>query len=143
MRNISGIRRSLGENACHLVIRTLVLSKLDYGNALLLGCSATDLQRLQRIQNWAAKLIHMAPRSDHATPYIKRLHWLRVRERITFKVLICVYKCVYGLAPPYLTPLLHLYNPTRSLRSSFDTTRLMEQSTIHILQSAANRTFSI
>ncbi|KAJ8046308.1 hypothetical protein HOLleu_04936 [Holothuria leucospilota] len=61
LRYISRIRRFLDFDTCHLVIRALVLSRLDYANGLLLGCNATDIRRLQCIQNWAAKLICNLP----------------------------------------------------------------------------------
>ena len=144
LRNISRIRKFLDQDTCHLVIRALVLSKMDYGNALLYGSTQSDLQRLQRIQNWAAKLINCALKKDHATPYLRELHWLPVRERITFKILVYVYKSIHGLAPPYLTSLLRLHCPARpGLRSASDTTRLFQHNTIRSLQTASNQSFSI
>ena len=115
MRNISRIRRFLDRDTCHLVVRALILTRLDYGNALLFGSNATNIQRLQRIQNWAAKLVCRASKRDHATPYFKELHWLPVRERITFKILVYVYKCLNGTAPSYLSSCL---SPHRHGRSS-------------------------
>ena len=56
----------LDYDTCHLIVRTLVLSPADYGNGLLLGSNVTDIQRLQRIQNWAAKLICRVTKYDHA-----------------------------------------------------------------------------
>ena len=47
LRNVSRIRRFLDQDTCHLIIRSLVLSRLDYGNALLLGMNKSDLTRLQ------------------------------------------------------------------------------------------------
>ena len=113
---------------------------MDYGNALLYGSTQSDLQRLQRIQNWAAKRINCALKKDHATPYLRELHWLPVRERITFKILVYVYKCIHGLAPPYLTSLLCLHCPAQP---ASDTTRLFQHNTIRSLQTASNQTFSI
>ena len=144
MRNISRIRRFLDKDTCHLIVRALILSRLDYGNSLLFGSNSTDVQRLQRIQNWAAKLICRALKRDHATPYLNELHWLPVRERIIFKILVFVYKCLIGTAPGYLTSCLSPYQPGRaSLRSASDITRLHEPNSIKLLQSGANRTFSI
>ena len=83
-------------------------------------------------------------KKDHATPYLRELHWLPVRERITFKILVYVYKCIHGLAPPYLTSLLRLHCPARpGLRSASDTTRLFQHNTIRSLQTASNQAFSI
>ncbi len=143
LRTICRIRKYLDQDNCHLIIRALVLSRLDYCNSLLYGCKTTDLHRLQRIQNWAAKLTCCALKRDHATPYLRELHWLPVQERISFKILVYVYKCINELAPGYLTSCLTLYRPARSgLRSASDTTRLIQPNTIRCLQSASNRTFS-
>ena len=124
MRNISRIRRFLDKDTCHLIVRALVLSRLDYGNSLLFGSNSTDVKRLQRIQNWAAQLICRALKRDHATPYLNELHWLLVRERIIFKILVFVHKCLIGTAPGYLTSCLSPYQPGRraSLRSASDIT---------------------
>ena len=114
-----------------------------HGNALLFGSNATDIQRLQRIQNWAAKLVCRASKCDHATPYFKELHWLPVRERITVKIWVYVYKCLNGTAPSYLSSCLSPHRPVRSsLRSASDTTRLKEPSSVKLLKSASSRTFS-
>ena len=144
LRNISRIRKFLDDETCHYVIRTLVLSRIDYGNALLCGSNQKDLKRLQRIQNWAAKLIYYALKKDHATPYLRELHWLPVKKRITFKIMVYAYKCIHGLAPPYLSSLLRLYHPARSgLRSASDSSRLYEHNTKHLLTTSSNQTFSI
>ncbi|XP_071787351.1 uncharacterized protein [Asterias amurensis] len=117
------------------------LFRLDYGNGLLLRSSTSDIKRLQRIQNWAAKLICKAMKYDHATPCLQQLHWLPVKERVTFKVLVTVFKCLQGIAPGYLSSCLALYQPPRSsLRSASDNTRLTEHPTIRTLSSAHNRT---
>ena len=92
---------------------------------------------------WAAKLVCCAQKHDHATPYLQDLHLLPIRERITFKILVYVYKCLDNTAPGYLTSCLSLHQPGRSsLCSASDTTRLMEPNSIKLLKSASSRTFS-
>jgi hypothetical protein len=143
LRNISRIRRYLDKDSCHHIIRALVLSRLDYGNALLLGSNQSDLSKLQRLQNWAVKLIHRANKYDHATPLLKQLHWLPIQERIQFKILLFVFKCMNNIAPSYLASNLLIYTPSRAgLRSSSDITRLVEHR-IHTrnLISAADKSF--
>ena len=61
LRNITRIRRFMDSDTCSNVVRSFVLSRLDYGNALLLGANIFHLNRLQRLQNWAAKLIFVLP----------------------------------------------------------------------------------
>ena len=86
LRNISRIRRYLDKNSCHHIIRSLILTRLDYANAMLLGTNSKNIARLQKMQNWAAKIILCAKKRDHATPLIKHLHWLNVRNRKCIKL---------------------------------------------------------
>ncbi len=60
---------------------------------------------------------HIMIKYDHITPIIQSLHWLPIKYRISYKILLLTYKALNGLAPAYLTSLLSRYNPTRSLRS--------------------------
>ena len=66
------------------------------------GIPAHLLQRLQSVMNAAAWLIFQSSKFDHVTPVLRQLHWLKVRERIDFKLAVLVYKCLHGLALPYL-----------------------------------------
>ena len=143
LRSISRIRRFLDRDTCHLVIRALVLSKIDYGNGLLLGANKGDICRLQRVQNWAAKMICQAHKYDHATPYLHDLHWLPVEKRVIFKILLFVFKCLNQMAPAYLSSSLSRHCPSRAgLRSASDTTLLTVLNTTKLLRSAERRTFS-
>ena len=76
MLNIARIRPFINRKACEDAIRTIVASRLDYANSLLHGVNLSSIQRLQRVQNRAAKLIFMARKYDHVTPLLKELHWL-------------------------------------------------------------------
>ena len=88
------------------------------GNALLFGLPASQLSRLQMIQNNAARLVTGTPRYEHISPVLHKLHWLPVEKRIMFKVLLQVYKIVNHLAPVYLTELIEKQAAPRSLRSA-------------------------
>ena len=63
---------------------------------------ACHIQRLQSVQNAAARLIFNLRRCDHITDALISLHWLRVPERIIFKVATLTYRALHGSAPPYL-----------------------------------------
>ena len=145
LRNISRIRRFMDLDTCSNILRSLVLSRLDYGNALLLGANTSHIKRLQRFQNWAAKIIFYASKRDHATPYLQRLHWLPVKERIQFKILLYVFKCLNGSAPSYLSSCFTLYNPTRTgLRSASDITLLsVPRYQSNTLKSAGDKSFTL
>ena len=128
LRNIARIRRYLDEDSCHHVVRSLVTSRLDYGNSLLVGCTNAQLNQLQRIQNKAARLICGAKKREHISPYLTRLHWLRVHQRINFKLFVFMYQCINNHAPPYLCNDIVLYRhhntQSHNLRSLSDNTRL-------------------
>ena len=97
--NISRVRNMLTKDACSHAIRSLVLSRLDYSNSLLINVSKMDIGRLQRIQNRAARIVLRARKHDRATPLLKELHWLPVERRISYKVALIVYKCMHKIAP--------------------------------------------
>ena len=104
----------------------LVLSRLDYGNGVLIGLPAYLVRRLQSILNASARLIHHLRRSGHITNALVSLHWLRVSERIRYKIAVLVYKVLHGTAPRYLGPLVRLSDLSgrRALRSA-STNRLV------------------
>ena len=77
--------------------------KLDYGSATLAGLLAVQLDRLQSVLNAAARLIHRRRKFDHVSPLLKELHWLRVPERITFRLAVLAYRCQHDKVPRYLT----------------------------------------
>ena len=83
-------------------MRSLVLSRLDYGNSILTGITDANFQRLQRIQNRAVRLIFGLKRHDHISPYLANLHWLPVKERVNFKLLTIMFQCLHSSAPSYL-----------------------------------------
>ena len=84
----------------------------------LTGISEHLLCKLQLAQNAAARILTKTKKFEHITPVLKELHWLPVRERIQFKLLILTWKSLNGIAPQYLSNLLVPYKPTRALRSS-------------------------
>ena len=107
LRNIARIRRFIDRATCERVICSLVTSRLDYANSLIYGINKTDLTKLQRLQNRAARLIVGASRRESALPLLTDLHWLPVRERLEFKALTHVHKCIHNSdqSPLYLQQL--------------------------------------
>ncbi len=117
--NIKKIRPFLWEHATQLLVQALVLSRLDYCNALLAGLPASPIKPLQLIQNAAARLIFNEPKITHVTPLFINLHWLPIAAQcIKFKALMFAYRSTSGSAPFYLNSLLQTYMPSRSLRSA-------------------------
>ncbi len=97
--NIKKIRPFLSEHATQLLVQALVLSRLDYCNALLAGLPASSIKPLQLIQNVAARLIFNEPKRTHVTPLFINLHWLPIAARIKFKALMFAYRTTSGSAP--------------------------------------------
>lgn len=121
LRTIGSVRRYLTPDAAKSLVHGLVISRLDYCNALLVGLPKTLTDKLQRLQNTAARIITRTARQDHITPALMSLHWLPIQARVDFKVLLYVFKALSGTAPSYLTELMELKVPARSLRSSGST----------------------
>ncbi len=118
LHNIRKIRPFLTEHAAQLLVQALVISRLDYCNALLAGLPLNTIKPLQMIQNAAAQLVFNEPKRAHVTPLFISLHWLPVAARIQFKTLMLAYRTTTGSAPTYFHSLLQIYIPSRSLRSA-------------------------
>ncbi len=118
LHNIRKIRPFLTEHAAQLLVQALVISRLDYCNALLAGLPSNTIKPLQMIQNAAARLVFNEPKRAHVTPLFVSLHWLPVAARIQFKTLMLAYRTTTGAAPSYFHSLLRIYIPSRSLRSA-------------------------
>ncbi|KAI5629204.1 hypothetical protein C0J50_8103, partial [Silurus asotus] len=117
LRNISKLRNMLSISDAEKLVHAFMTSRIDYCNALLGGCPASLINKLQLVQNAAARVLTRARKYDHITPILSSLHWLPVKFRIDYKLLLLTYKALNGLAPMYLSSLLTCYNPPRSLRS--------------------------
>ncbi len=75
------------------------------------------LLKLQMVQNAAARVLTRNRKYEHISPVLSTLHWLPIKHRINFKILLITYKALNGLAPQYLSELLSHYSPPRPLRS--------------------------
>ena len=117
LRNISRIRCYLTPDVCKSLVNSLVTSRLDYCNATLYGLPNTMLRKLQQVQNTAARIIMRSPRLNQITPILKELHWLPVKYRVQFKILVYAFKALNCQAPAYIQDMIKVYIPTRSLRS--------------------------
>ena len=124
LKRISSIPRFLTEDATKTLVTSYILSRLDYCNCLIMGTPNCVIQPLQKILNFAARLVLFTPRYHHSTPLLEKLHWLPISERIKYKVACMCFSAINGSGPAYLSELLHVYTLSRTLRSSFDTRML-------------------
>ena len=129
--NLNRIRKYLDTETCHNIVRTLILSKLDYCNSLMYGIDKKLLHRLQVLQNRCARLILRQPTRAHASPLLHSLHWLPIAQRIEFKVLVITFKAFHLNSPQYLSSYFQLYNTTYALRSSLNIKFVVPRSNKH------------
>ena len=87
LRNLKTIRRSLPPDTTKLLIHSFISSRVDYCNVAFAGLPQTSLMRIQSVLNAAARLVCNGRKYDHITPLLRdQLHWLKVPERIEYKL---------------------------------------------------------
>ena len=124
LRQIAKMRCYLTTKQLTILIQAVIMTSVDYCNALYFGCYKTVINQLQLIQNRACRIIFGLKKRDSVTEKLKSLHWLKVEYRIQFKVLLLVFKCVHNIAPPYISELIPLNNFNSTRRSSFHIPRI-------------------
>ena len=124
------------------LVSAFVLSRIYYCNSLLFGSTLDVTSHLQRIQNYAARVILRLPMSSRITIHLKSLHWLPVKVRSTYKIACLCYHCHSSTAPSYVTDMLHK-KPlhTRNTRSSSYTMPLLNRPA-HSKATLGDRSFS-
>ena len=121
LRNIGRIRHLLSYDACAQLIHALISIRLDYCNSLLYNLPKGSIERLQKIQNQAARILTKSPRRDHISEVLVNLHWLRIEQRIIYKILILTFKAfVDHTAPMYLSELVKRKSSSTNTRSTND-----------------------
>ena len=142
LRRFASIHRFLTSVATATLVSAFVLSRIDYCNSLLFGSTHDVISHLQRIQNYAARVILRLPMSSSITIHLKSLHWLPVKVRSTYKIACLCYHCHSSTAPSYVTDMLHR-KPlhTRNTRSSSYTMPLLNRPA-HCKATLGDRSFS-
>ena len=107
LRRLASIRRFLTSTTTATLASAFVLSRIDYCNSLLFGSTHDVTSHLQRIQNYAARVILCLPMSSSITIHLKSLHWLPVKVRSTYKIACLCYHCHSSTAPSFVTDMLH------------------------------------
>ena len=100
LRQLRQVRRSLTPDTAHALVQALIHSRLDYCNGVFAGL----FNRLQSVLRAVARLVLGLPcRAPVMSVIHDMLHWLSYPQFVTFKLCLTTYKCLHGLAPPYLT----------------------------------------
>ena len=138
-----GIRHLLTDEAASSLVLSLCVSHLDYCNAVLYGLPDITIGRMQRIQNMCACLVLRKSKWDSATACLAKLHWLPIRQCITFKICVLTYKLLREQGPKYLQVMFQYKHSTnnRTLRSNLDCSLLVIPHTK--CKTFASRSFSV
>ena len=108
LHNTSRIRKFLSPEETKTLVHAFVTSRVDFCNNLLYGLPASQLNKVQRVLNTTTRLVCCAPRFSHITPLMYDLHWLPLKKRIHFNILLFAFKTIYGIAPTYIQNLVSL-----------------------------------
>ena len=119
IRDLRRIRDTLDFTTASTIATSLVHSKLDYCNSLYFSLPAYQIDRMQLIQNCLARAVCRTSKFSHITPTLRSLHWLKVRERIEYKILSLTYNALQYHQPSYLTECLTIQPSTYVLQHSF------------------------
>jgi hypothetical protein len=101
LRNLKQIRRHLTQKSTALLVQRLVHSHIDICNGLFADIPSYQIDKLQRVQNHAARLVTNALFDQTSTDLLKQLHWLPMRARNMFKIIVTVFRIVHDTAPNY------------------------------------------
>ncbi len=112
--NIGHIRKYLNKHTTEILVHACITSQIDMGNSLHYDIKKNHLDRLQRLQNIAARLVSLTSKYSRITPVLEDLHWLPISHRIQYKLGLFVYKVLHNNAPEYLINLIHPYTPQRT-----------------------------
>ena len=119
-RNIEKVRNLIATDAAAQIIHVLTSSRLDFCNSILYNLPNNKIVRLQRIYNQTARILTRSSQRNHITPVLRALHWLRINDRINFKILILTHKAFNGSAPEYLCDLITKQNVSVHTRRAED-----------------------
>ena len=118
IRKLSQVKIYLTQQHLQTLVSSLIFSQLDYCNALYYGLPAYTINKLQRVQNCAARLVwkNKIPFSSSLDGVYDSLHWLRIRFRILYKILLMVYKCLHQKAPPDVAAMICYAQSERTMK---------------------------
>ena len=106
LKDVRIVRNLLTKDETEQLVHAIISSRLDYCNSLFFGLNKSEINKLQKVQNAAARLVLERRKCDSIRTGLINLHWLRIEERIVFKILVTVYKCLHDMAPNELSELI-------------------------------------
>ena len=110
LKDISSIRNLIEKKHAEMLVHSVISSRLDYCNSLFYGLKKSVIERLQKVQNAAARVVLKLRKRDPIRQEMSNLHWLRITERILFKVIVMTFKCINNMAPVELSSLITFHS---------------------------------
>ena len=110
LKDIGRVRNMLTQEHTESLVHAVTSSRLDYCNSLFINISNHNLKKLQKVQNAAARLVTRKRKRDSVSSILRELHWLNVESRVIFKVILIVYKAIYGMCSENLVVRYKQYN---------------------------------
>jgi len=118
IRDLCQLRNTIDSNTAQTIVTSLVHSKVDYCNSLFLNLPSSQLNHLQLILNSDFPAVSKTPRFNHISSVLKSLHWLKIYQRIHYKLLSLIYKTLQSRNPSYLHNLPQVQSDMRTRSST-------------------------
>ena len=118
LRNIGRIRSLLNQNQIETLVHAVISSRIDYCSSIFYGLNKDVIGVLQKVQNAAIRMIFKLKKRTSLSEYFEKLHWLKVEQRIIFKIILIVFKCVTNMAPKELIDKIICYKDKDKLTLS-------------------------
>ena len=112
IRDLRRIRHTLDFTTTTTITTALVHSRLDYCNSLYHDLPITQIKRLQHIQNELSRAVTRTSKHSHISPVLKSLHWLKVEQRIQYKIISTTHNILHITEPKYLHRLINIKPPS-------------------------------
>ena len=135
IRKLAHIRRYLTPQSAALIATSLIASRLDYCNAIFYGISASNISKMQKVQNSLARVVRHLPFKSHVTPTLMQLHWLPIKQRIDYKIALLSFKSLHECAPVYLSSLVSYRHSTTTRAGLRNQGKLIFRVYTHVLAS--------
>ena len=99
---INRVKNSFDRNTLRTIISALVLSKWLYCSTVWSNTTATNIKKLQAVQNFASRIITKTQKFEHITPALREIKWLPVNVHLHYRDTVTTFRCIKGLASTYL-----------------------------------------